>query len=106
MIEENFFNFQFIIDENRLVCTKFNWEVIDWYVWDELYIIKQKYDKMKKRKKVFDKKQQKYCEDLEAWRKDKEHLQEHIRKAESKLSEYKNVILAFGKLATCNSISK
>jgi hypothetical protein len=61
---------------------------------------------MKKRKKVFDKKQQKYCEDLEAWRKDKEHLQEHIRKAESKLSEYKNVILAFGKIATCNSISK
>ena len=61
---------------------------------------------MKLRTKTFENKQKKYCEDLEAWRKDKEHLQEHIRKAESKLSEYKNVILAFGKLATCNSISK
>ena len=31
----------------------------------------------------------------EAWSKSKDHLQEHIRKSEAKLSEYKNVILAF-----------
>ena len=31
----------------------------------------------------------------EAWAKNRDHLQEHIRKAEAKLSEYKNVILAF-----------
>ena len=29
-----------------------------------------------------------------------------IKRAETKLCEYKNTILAFGKLATCNSISK
>jgi hypothetical protein len=31
----------------------------------------------------------------ESWSKSKDHLQEHIRKYEAKLSEYKNVILAF-----------
>jgi hypothetical protein len=31
----------------------------------------------------------------DAWAESKKHLQEHIRKSEAKLSEYKNVILAF-----------
>ena len=51
--------------------------------------------KLKDRKKMFDKKQKKYCEDMEAWKQHKEHLQQHIQKAESKLTEYKNTILAF-----------
>ena len=51
---------------------------------------------------MFDKKQKKYCEDMEARITHKKHLQEHIQKAESKLTEYKNTILAFGKLASCN----
>ena len=51
--------------------------------------------KLKQRKKIFDKKQKKYCEDMEAWKQHKEHLCEHIQKAESKLTEYKNTILAF-----------
>ena len=55
---------------------------------------------------MFDKKQKKYCEDLQAWSNERKHYQEHIKRAESKLCEYKNTILAFGKLATCNSISK
>ena len=42
----------------------------------------------------------------EAWSKRKEHLEAHIRRSEQKLSEYKNTILAFLKLAACNSISK
>lgn len=55
---------------------------------------------------MFDRKQKKYCEDLEIWKKDRKHYQEHIHRAETKLTEYKNTILAFGKLAACNSISK
>lgn len=31
----------------------------------------------------------------EAWSKRKDHLEDHIRRSEQKLSEYKNVILAF-----------
>ena len=44
---------------------------------------------------MFEEKQKNYAEQQEAWVKNKDHLQEHIRKAESKLAEYKNVILAF-----------
>lgn len=44
---------------------------------------------------MFEEKQKNYMEQQEAWAKNRDHLQEHIRKAESKLSEYKNVILAF-----------
>lgn len=55
---------------------------------------------------MFNEKQKKYCENLEKWRKDKEHYQEHIKRAETKLCEYKNTILAFGKLASTSAISK
>jgi hypothetical protein len=54
-----------------------------------------KVNKMKERKKMFEEKQKNYMEHQEAWIKSKDHLQEHIRKSEAKLSEYKNVILAF-----------
>lgn len=102
----NFFNFEFDVLEWQIICCRMDWQLIPTDIWNSLWDIKQKYDKMKKRKREFDKKQKHYCESLEAWKKDKEHLQEHIRKAETKLCEYKNTILAFGKLATCNSISK
>jgi hypothetical protein len=87
-----------------------DWQPIDTAIWSRLFLVKQKYDekneKYKKRHKMFDKKQKKYCEDLEARSKERKHYQEHIKRAETKLCEYKNTILAFWKLATCNSISK
>lgn len=103
---QNFFNFEFEVLWWQVIECKMDWQITDTAIWQSLFLVKQKYDKMKQRKREFDKKQQHYCESLEAWRRDKEHLQAHIKRAESKLSEYKNVILAFGKLATCNSISK
>ena len=51
--------------------------------------------KNKERKKIFEEKKKNYMEHQEAWIKNRDHLQEHIRKSEAKLSEYKNVILAF-----------
>ena len=111
----DFFNFQFEVMDGQLLKTTMNWwgggeQVLDPCIGASLFIVKQKYDdkneKYKKRHKMFDKKQKKYCEDLEARIKERRHYQEHIKRAESKLCEYKNTILAFGKLATCNSISK
>ena len=107
---EQFFDFEFTLLAWQLVKTTRGGEIIDPKIWESLYIVKQKYDekneKYKKRHKMFDKKQKKYCEDLEARSKERKHYQEHIKRAETKLCEYKNTILAFGKLATCNSISK
>lgn len=107
---EQFFDFEFTLLAWQLLKTTRGGEIIDTKIWESLYIVKQKYDKknttLKLRTKTFENKQKKYCEDLEKRRKDKEHYQEHIKRAESKLCEYKNTILAFGKLATCNSISK
>lgn len=54
---------------------------------------------------MFDAKQKHYCQSLEAWQEKQKHLQDHIRKAEAKLTEYKNTILAFGVLAS-KSLSK
>lgn len=44
---------------------------------------------------MFEKKQKNYIEQQQARAKDKVHLQEHIRRSEAKLCEYKNTILAF-----------
>ena len=105
-----FFDFEFTILAWQLIKTTRGGEIIDPKIWESLYIIKQKYDKknttLKLRTKTFENKQKKYCEDLEARSKERKHYQEHIKRAETKLCEYKNTILAFGKLATCNSISK
>jgi len=110
IIIEQFFNFEFTLQGWELIETTMDWKKIKPAIWESLYIVKQKYDKKnrtaKQSKKTLENKQKKYCEDLEKWRKDKEYLQEHIRRVETKLCEYKNTILAFGKLATCNSISK
>jgi hypothetical protein len=87
-----------------------DWQPIDTAIWSWLFLVKQKYDekneRLKKRTKIFEEKQKKYCENLEKWRKDKEHYQEHIKRAETKLCEYKNTILSFGKLASTSAISK
>ncbi len=105
-----FFNFTFDLIDGQVIWCRLNWRPIDTIIWKEIYLIKEKYDekneKYKRRKKMFDKKQKKYCEDMEARIIHKKHLQEHIQKAEAKLCEYKNTILAFGKLASCNSLSK
>ena len=107
IIELQFFNFTIDLC-NWEVCKVFidGKEIIDKEIWESLYAIYQKYMKLKERKKMFDKKQKKYCEDMEAWKQHKEHLCEHIQKAESKLTEYKNTILVFWKLASCNWLSK
>lgn len=48
-----------------------------------------------KQHKIDKKKLENQQKERDARAKSKDHLQEHIRKSESKLSEYKNVILAF-----------
>ena len=107
----DFFDFTFVMNADwTMKECRFNNEVLDPAIWSSLFLIREKYlDKVKKnkeRKKIFEEKQKNYMQDQEAWIKHKAHLQEHIQKSEAKLSEYKNVILAFWKLATCNSISK
>lgn len=107
----DFFDFQFIMNaDGTMKECRFQDQVLEPAIWSSLFLIREKYlDKVKKnkeRKKIFEEKQKNYMQDQEAWIKHKAHLQEHIRKSEAKLSEYKNVILAFWKLATCNSISK
>lgn len=110
-LEIDFFDFQFVMNADwTLKETKHQNVVIDPAIWSSLFLIKEKYfdkaKRLKKRTKIFEEKQKNYSEQQEARAKNRDHLQEHIRKAESKLSEYKNVILAFWKLATCNSITK
>ena len=107
----DFFDFQFIMNADwTLKETKFQDKVLDPEIWSSLFLIKEKYfekvKKNKERKKIFEAKQKNYQEQMEARTKNRDHLCEHIRKSEAKLSEYKNVILAFWKLATCNSITK
>ena len=107
----DFFDFQFTMNaDGSMKECKFNWEALDKNVWKSLWRVREKYmdkvNKMKEREKMFEEKQKNYMEHQEAWSRHKDHLQEHIQKSEAKLSEYKNVILAFWKLATCNSISK
>lgn len=107
----DFFDFQFVMNSDwTLKETKFQDKVLDPEIWSSLFLIKNKYFekiiKLKKRTMMFEKKQKNYIEQQQARAKDKVHLQEHIRRSEAKLCEYKNTILAFWKLATCNSISK
>ena len=103
----DFFDFQFIMNaDGSMKECKFNWEVLDPAIWSSLFIIREKYMKKVKQHKEDKKKLWNQQAEREARAKNRDHLQEHIRKSEAKLSEYKNVILAFWKLATCNSISK
>ena len=103
----DFFDFQFTMNaDGSMKECKFNWEVLDPAIWSSLFIIREKYLKKTRQHKEDKKKLTNQQAEREARAKNKDHLQEHIRKSEAKLSEYKNVILAFWKLATCNSISK
>ena len=107
----DFFDFQFTMNADGTMKECKYWDqILEPAIWQALWIVRDKYmdkaNRLKKRTKIFDEKQKNYSEQQEARAKNKDHLQEHIRKSEAKLSEYKNVILAFWKLATCNSISK
>jgi len=103
----DFFDFQFTMNaDGSMKECKFNWEVIDPAIWSRLFVIREKYMKKVKQHKEDKKKLETHKELQDTRAKNRDHLQEHIRKSEAKLSEYKNVILAFWKLATCNSISK
>lgn len=103
----DFFDFQFTMNaDGTMKECKFNWEVIDPAIWNSLFIIREKYMRKTRQHKIDKKKLENHKEVEEIRAKNRDHLQEHIRKSEAKLSEYKNVILAFWKLATCNSISK
>lgn len=103
----DFFDFQFTMNaDGTMKECKFNWEVLEPCIWQSLFLIREKYMKKVKQHKEDKKKLETHKELQDTRAKNKDHLQEHIRKSEAKLSEYKNVILAFWKLATCNSISK
>lgn len=106
-IEIDFFDFQFVMNADwTLKETKHQNVVLDPAIWSSLFLIRKKYFKKVKQHKEDKKKLWNQQAEREARSKSKDHLQEHIRRSESKLSEYKNVILAFWKLATCNSITK
>lgn len=103
----DFFDFQFTMNADGSMKECKYWEqVLDPCIWQSLFLIREKYMKKVKQHKEDKKKLTNQQAEREAWAKNRDHLQEHIRKSEAKLSEYKNVILAFWKLATCNSISK
>lgn len=107
----DFFDFQFTMNADGSMKECKLWDqILEPAIWQALWIVRDKYmdkaTRLKKRTKIFNEKQKNYSEQQEARAKGRDHLQEHIRKSEAKLSEYKNVILAFWKLATCNSISK
>ena len=103
----DFFDFQFIMNaDGTMKECRFQDQVLEPAIWSSLFIIREKYMKKTRQHKLDKKKLENHKEVEAVWSKNRDHLQEHIRRSEAKLSEYKNVILAFGKLATCNSISK
>ena len=103
----DFFDFQFIMNADGSMKECKYWEqTLDPCIWQSLFLVREKYLKKVRQHKEDKKKLEEHKEIQEVWAKNKDHLQEHIRKSEAKLSEYKNVILAFWKLATTNPISK
>jgi len=103
----DFFDFQFIMNADGSMKECKYWEqTLDPCIWQSLFLVREKYLKKVRQHKEDKKKLEEHKEIQDTRAKNKDHLQEHIRKSEAKLSEYKNVILAFWKLATCNSISK
>lgn len=103
----DFFDFQFIMNADGSMKECKLWDqILEPAIWQSLFLIREKYLKKVRQHKEDKKKLTNQQAEREARAKNRDHLQEHIRKSEAKLSEYKNVILAFWKLATCNSISK
>ena len=116
--EDKDFGFTFEKKEDwTLKKVKFKNKKIDPELWEAIFQMRWELIKAHRKERDQYRKKIKACEDREwekrlrleqekIWRENKQHLQEHIRKAETKLCEYKNTILAFWKLASCNSISK
>ena len=103
----DFFDFTFIMNaDGTMKECQLLWKPLDELLAISLWDVREKYMKKVRQHKIDKKKLENHKEVEEIWSKNRDHLQEHIRKSEAKLSEYKNVILAFWKLATCNSISK
>lgn len=104
----DFFDFTFILNADGATMKRceFWGAVIGEELATALRTIREKYMKKVEQHKIDKKKLANQQKERDAWAESKDHLQEHIRRSEAKLSEYKNVILAFWKLATCNSISK
>lgn len=106
-IEVDFFNFQFVMNADGSMKECKYWEqVLEPCIWQSLFLVREKYLKKVRQHKLDKKKLEEHKEIQEVWSKNRDHLQEHIRRSETKLAEYKNVILAFWKLATTNPISK
>lgn len=106
-ITVDFFDFQFVMNQDWTLKECKHWNtVLEPAIWSSLFLVKEKYFKKVKQHKLDKKKLENHKEVEQVRVKNKDHLQDHIRKSEAKLSEYKNVILAFWKLATCNPISK
>ena len=117
---QNYDDFWFTFETNEdgsFKKAKFNWKKLDPAIWQWVFLMRWELIKAHRKERDQYRKKIKACEDREwekrlrleqekIWRENKQHLQEHIRKAETKLCEYKNTILAFWKLASCNSISK
>ena len=103
----DFFDFQFTMNADGSMKECKLWDqILEPAIWQSLFLIREKYMKKVQQHKEDKKKLTNQQAEREARAKHKDHLQEHIRRSEAKLTEYKNVILAFWKLATCNSISK
>lgn len=117
---QNYDDFWFTFETNEdgsFKKCKFKNKKVDAKLWEAVWLMRWELIKAHRKERDQYKKKIQACEDREYYKrrmveqeeirsKNRDHLQEHIRKSEAKLSEYKNVILAFWKLATCNSISK
>ena len=117
---QNYDDFWFTFETNEdgsFKKAKFNWKKLDPAIWQWVFLMRWELIKAHRKERDQYRKKIKACEDREhekklrleqekIWIENKKHLQEHIRRSETKLCEYKNTILAFWKLATCNSISK
>lgn len=117
---QNYEDFWFTFETNEdgsFKKAKFNWKKLDPAIWQWIFLMRWELIKAHRKERDQYRKKIKACEDRERYKrrmreleeiraKDRDHLQQHIRKSEAKLCEYKNTILAFWKLATCNPISK
>lgn len=106
-MKADFFDFQFVMNADwTLKEAKHNDTILDPAIWQSLFLIREKYFRKVKQHKTDKKKLATLESQKQARVYNKDRLQEHIRKSESKLAEYKNTILAFWKLASCNWITK
>lgn len=95
----DFFDFQFTIGGGELKKCTYKGKKMDVAIGAGLFLVRDHYmaktEKLKKAKEIIKSQKTARTEQLEAWKKAKTHYVDHITKAEQKLSEYKNTILAF-----------